>query len=532
MAATENWNPNVYYGPSSNMWNPGGIYRGTTPPAKAVTPTALNQQAKLDPLTGLWKDKTTGAIWSGQIINPDGTTSQTQNGKVLPQDAYGNTLPVFTPQTTVKQPEIAAAASDLLKSSTANNDALNTSFNDYLAQAKALNAQGSVQLTKDQAAIDPTDTINRLNTDAANTTATLNATNKDYATKQTGVLGEVSAENKTAAQTTADRLAALKAELDSENLKYESASQDVANQAWDRARQQTSLYQLGGGTPMSGSGNLSNRYLRSYAAINVPLQAELAARRYAQTGALDAQQQQADAESYRNLINQYAGESGLNTDLANRYGDTAKYTGNLDATTAMQIQQLRSATAGMSRSMAAQYLQQLAVPFTLAQQVLGGQIANLAGIQGIEAGANYYNLNTPYDPSRVATTTTNPGQVPNQGQVPARSGGGNNYSTATATGQPASNPLPAGAWAQTLQPAGGGNYLDPKTGNYYTVNNRVITGNEGNSYPATNNYLTPQQQDAVDASMGVGLQAALGYSVPANAGSSAANDWLDSQGAY
>ena len=156
----------------------------------------------------------------------------------------------------------------------------------------------------------------------------------------------------------------------------------------------------------------------------------------------------------------------------------------------------------MSRAMAAQYLQQLAVPFSLAAQVLGGQVSNLQGIQGIETGANYYNINTPYDPSRVAATTTNPGQVPARSGGGGNGGGGNNYSTATGTGQaasnaPASNPLPAGAWAQTLQPTGGGNYTDPATGNNYQVNNGVITSNNGNSY-----------QDAVDASTAVGLAAA------------------------
>ena len=435
-------------------WNQPGLKKANADSAPAT----------LDPATGLYKDKT-GTAYTGALTNPDGTTSNYQNGKLLPTDAYGNPLPVFSSQTTVKQPEIAAAASGLLATSTANNASTNASFNDYLAQAKKLNAQGATQLTADQAAVDPTATINRLNTDTANTTATLNATNKDYSAEQAGVLGQVASENTTAAQTTADRLAKLKSDLDAENAQYESASQAVAGQAYDQARKQISLYQLGSGTPTSGSGNLSNRYINAYNSINVPLQADLAQRQYAQTGALDVQQQAADKDAYNNLISYFAGESSLNSDVANRLSDTAKYTGNLDAATATQIQQLKTSTAGMSREMAAQYLQQLAVPFSVAAQVLAGQVSNLQGIQGVESGANYYNINTPYDPSRVATTTTN------LASVPARSGGGsnaggNNYSTATgtngATGQPASNPLPAGdAPAPTYNPAS-----DPQVNQY------------------------------------------------------------------
>jgi hypothetical protein len=438
------------YGINGNItgWNQPGL-------AKAQADSA---PATLDPATGLYKDKT-GVAYTGKLTNPDGTVANYENGKLLPADAYGNALPVFTAQTTVKQPEIAAAASGLLGTSTAANAATNASFNDYLAQAKTLNAQGAIQLTKDQAAVDPTDTINRLNTDTANTTATLNANNADYVSKQQGVQANIAAENTTAAQTTADRLAKLKSDLDAENAQYEQASQAVAGQAYDQAQKQISLYQLGSGTPTSGSGNLSNRYINAYNAINVPLQADLAQRRYAQTGALDVQQQAADKDAYNNLISYYSGQTALNSDVANRMASTAQYTGQLDAATATQIQQLQTATAGMSRAMAAQYLQQLAVPFSLAAQVLGGQISNLQGIQGIETGANYYNLNTPYDPSRVATTTTNPGQVPaRSGGVPTGNGGGNNYSTATgtggATGQPASNPLPAPTYQPTaLAPA-------------------------------------------------------------------------------
>lgn len=490
-----------------------------------LNPTATSQQAKLDPLTGLWKDKTTGNVWTGSVINPDGTTAQTQNGKVLPQDTYGNTLPVFTAQTTPKQPEIVAAAGGLMAEAKSFNDYLKQAKDDYLAQAKTLNAESAVQLKTDQAAVDPTATINRLNTGAAATTATLDATNKDYAAKQAGVLGEVATENTAAAQTTADRLAKLKSDLDSQNAQYESAAQAVAGQAYDRAKQQISLYQLNSGTPTSGSGDLSNRYLKSYAAINVPLQADLAQRRYAQTGALDAQQQVADQSAYQNLISYYAGESSLNSDVANRLGETAKYTGNLDATTALQIQQLKTATAGMSRAMAAQYLQQLAVPFAVGAQVLAGEVSNLAGIQGITTGANYYNINTPYDPSRVPVTTTNPASAPGRNNYPSAAAAAAATPAAVTTTGTGGAVQPVGQTTAAYDASGNLVYVDT-IGNQFNGNGQLIyTSTPAQRAAQANNY---QVQVPAATAAGVAASIAAGpVSAPLTA-----NDWLAGQGAY
>jgi len=442
------------------------------------TKVASVSNAVLDPASGLWKDKTTGAIWTGAVQNADGTTSQAQNGKILPQDAYGNTLPVFTAQTTVKQPEIAAAASGLLGTSTATNAATNASFNDYLAQAKTLNAQGADQLKVDQAAVDPTATVNRLNTDTANTTATLNQNNQNYQTAQQGVQANIAAENTTAAQTTADRLAALKSTLDAENAQYAASEQAVAGQAYAKAQKGISLYQLGSGTPTSGSGNLSNRYIKAYADINVPLQADLANRQISETNQLDTQQQAADKSSYDNLISYYSGQSALNSDVANRMASTAEYTGNLDAATATQIQQLKTSTAGMSRAMAAQYLQQLQVPFSVGSQVLAGQISNLQGIQGIESGANYYNIDTPYDPSRVPVTTTNTTTNPGSAPASVRPQGNNqvssnNYSAATTTGTGGTT-QPVGQTTVAQRSDGSYVYVD-SVGNQFDANGNLVS---------------------------------------------------------
>jgi hypothetical protein len=379
--------------------------------------------AVLNPSTGLYVSSTTGAAWTGNITLPNGTTQKAQNGQLLPTDQYGNPLPVLTPITTPKQPGIQAAATGLLNTADANAATLSTSFNDYLQQANAINAQGAQQLSVDQAAVDPTATINRLNNDTANTTNTVNAdvANEDaaldtednnYAQQQAGVQSDVAAENTNAAATTQQRIAALSTNLQNEDQAYETASQNVANQAFNTAEKGISLYQLGTGTPTSASGNLSNRYINAYEDVNVPLQQQLAQNQIQQTQYLDTQQQQADQQAYQNLINQYSGQSALNQNLQQvntgnttyqgQLGtSTAEYTGGLDAATAAQIQQLKVATAGMSRAQAATYLQQLQIPLNVGQQVLAGEISNVAGVQNLENQANYYTLSSPYTGANV-----------------------------------------------------------------------------------------------------------------------------------
>lgn len=438
--------------------------------------TALSAQAALpekpifDQATGLYKSSKTGVVWTGPITQANGTMAHAQNGKLLPTDAYGNVLPVITPITTVKQPAIAAAGNALLASPAANTTG-SKSFADYLTEAKAVNEQSKAQLATDQAAVNPADTIARLNTGATKTTAALNANDRSYVANQQDVLGKVTEENASAADTTTARLAKLKSDLDNQNAQYEKSAQDVAGQAWARAQQQLKLYQLGSSTPTSASGNLSNRYLRAYANINIPLQQDLAARRYSQTAGLDAQQQQADADRYNHLISQFGAEGALNTDIANRTGATAQYTGQLDANTALQVQQLRQATAGMSRAQAAQYLQQLAIPFDVGQHVLSGDISNLAGAQNVELGANYYTVNTPYDASRIPASVAPVPSVPRGSggdiNIAAPSGGGTSANSFQVS---ASTPSGGGAPAGLIQ-VSNGVYQNPTTRAYYVIRN-------------------------------------------------------------
>ena len=245
--------------------------------------------------------------------------------------------------------------------------------------------------------------------------------------------------------------------------------------------------------------------MRAYQQVNVPLQQDLANRRLQQTTALDQQQQQADSDAYRNLINQYSGQAALNTDLANRYGDTTKYTGQLDAATAAQVQQLKIQTAGMSRAQAATYLQQLQIPLEVGQQVLNSQIQNLQGIQGIDANANYYTNYTSYDPSRVATTTTNGAQAPRSGN-----NGANNYTNPGQTisgngpdvsggGGPPAQVTSLAGMTPVSDNSGGTNYQDAQ-GNIYSATGRLVyAATVASTAPTTSprsSTATPQYSNA------------------------------------
>lgn len=465
----------------------------TTPTTAPIKSSRVKPQLNS---TGQYIDTTTGLPYHGSYVDDSGRSQYFSNGQQVNNAAdVGIQKQDFSVSRTAKNPTITGAIDSLQSGAAANTGLMSKSFNDYLNQSNQVNADAKTQLAKDQAAYDPSQTINRLNTDSAsqadallannrnyesgqnkilndvgNTTRSytgnltdflgglekntaltadqLRQNNADYAANQNSVQGDVAGHNKTYSTTVADRLNKLQSDFTAQNAQYESASQAVADRAYSAAQKSNDLYQLTTGTPTSASGALDNRRMTAYANINVPLQQQLADRRYQQVNQLDAAHAAADQSNYGNLMQQYAGRSalnsdlanrgvsldqylqglygqnygaetstasalnnanlnlsqlgaGLNTDIANRNADTAKYLATTDANTAAQIQSLRTQTAGMSRAAAAQYLQQLAVPAQIAQQILGSDVANQSAIQGLDERANAYTFNTPYDTSRV-----------------------------------------------------------------------------------------------------------------------------------
>jgi hypothetical protein len=461
-----------------------GMVTGYNQPnlGRSYADVAMAKKQPLQNSAGDWVDPSTGLPYHGAYTDASGQTKYYSNGKSVSSAAdVGVQTPVFTPTTTTKQPQISSAANAALDTLTKNSSDTAKSFADFLAQAKALNAQGAAQLTKDQSAVDPTATISRLNADASKTAGALDATNRQYGTEQQGVQDQVAGENVSAADKQDKAIQDLNAQLTQQNSDYAVAEQAVAGQAFNKAKQQISLYQLGSGTPTSASGNLSNRYIRAYADINVPLQADLANRKIAQTQTIYGEQKQADAQQYGNLINQYGAQTALNSDIANRTEDIAKYTGNLDSTTATQVQQLLVATAGMSRAQAASYLQQLSVPFDVGQHILTGDLQNLGAIQSLFNGANWYSVSQPYTGANVPPAPAYGVNVPSRSYSPGAAPAPVAPTTTTRTYDP--NALPQGDFASSLQlgkvVGGVQTYVDPANPNrqYYVQNGQLYPYN-------------------------------------------------------
>jgi len=460
--------------------------------------------------------------------------------------------------------DLTTSLAGLEKGTALTADQLRKNNADYAANQNNVQADVANQ-TRDYTAGEQS-RINDLNQRAATTDANMRANNAQYSTQQHNVQGEIAGQNQTYSTTVADRLNKLKSDLDTQNAQYEKASQAVADQAYGAAQKRNDLYQLTSGTPTSGSGNLDNRYIKAYQDINIPLQQQLADRRYQQVNQLDAAHAGADAQNYQNLMSQYAGESalnsdlsnrgmsleqylsslygqnynanenaghniyganlsvdagasalnsdlanrstsldqylqslgtqnygaetstagavnnarlglasttaGMNTDFANRNADTTKYLATTDAQTASQIQALRVQTAGMSRAAAASYLQQLAVPTQMAQQVLGNDIANQSAVQGLDERANAYTFNTPYDASRVPAS-------PGFSAVAPRS----YTATSGVNNGPVSgnlNSLPSGytdtASSGQVGAAGANGWVQGSDGNYYVPDATQKTG--------------------------------------------------------
>ena len=410
--------------------DPSGLTVGWNQPnaSKSKSNSASNPVLSA---AGVWVDPSTGQPAHGTFSSGSGQKYYSNGSEVNSIADVGNEKPNFDVTSTSKNPAITGQVNGLVGQNANANSALGKSFTDYLAEATRVGAQSKDQLAKDQAALDTTGTENRINSAVSNQAQSLDSNNKSYETNQRSVLGDVAGQNKNYAGTVADRLAKLRSDLETQNSLYEKNAQAVADQAYQKAVRQNSLYHLGTSTPTSGSGAMDSRMIRAYNDVNIPLQAELANRRYAQTGTLNDLQAQADNQLYNNQMTQFAGASSLNTDLANRYGSTTQLNTAADVNAAQYIQGLKAQTAGMSRAQAANYLSQLAIPLQISQQVLSGQIANTGALSALDQSANYITVSQPYTGADVPVT-------PSFGQSAPSGGGGGNYGR---SGASFSNPL-------------------------------------------------------------------------------------------
>lgn len=427
--------------------------------------------------TGNWVSSTTGAPWHGSYQNPNGSTQYFSNGKqVTDVGQVGLQLPQIGVQTIQRDPALSGQVAGAVSGNAANTGMLNKSFAQYLQEAQNVGNAGAAQLASSQAAINPAGTISRVNADVSNVGTALGNTLNNYTTAQNANQGNIAAANAAYQKTQQSALAGLGANINTAENNYQTAAQGVAGQGYANALKQTNLYQLGSGTPTSGSGQLSNRYIADYNNINLPLQQQLAGMRLSDINNLYGIGSNLQSQYLQNLQSQFAGQGALNADLANRANQNNQYTTGLDQQTAQYIQGLQQQVATMSPQLAAQYLQSLGIPIQMAQQIMSGNIANLNSLAGLDQNANLYNLVTPYQnnaPNYLSPRVNLPG-LPGQ---PTTGNGGMGGLSDTMGNQLGSFANYQQQWLQT--PAG-------------------RAWQQANSQPAANNYSTggtaqPQQ---------------------------------------
>lgn len=388
---------------------------------------ATEDYAVFNTATQRYESAKSGTPWTGEIRGTSG--GYASGGKLSTAPAATTpTLPQFTVTQTQKQPGIATATGNLLQQQQAGAAQTASTFENFLNEARQVAAQGKQQLATDQAAFD----TSKLETQ-------LPAINRTYETNQNNITGDMAARNKAYA----DETAATLARLNAENARYESAARGVADKAIANATARTNLYQLTSGTPTSGSGNLTNRYIRAAADIETPLQRELSARRYNQITDIERPYARELYGQDQSLLGR---RSALESDYAGRQESTARY-----------LSDLKMRVAGMSRAMAQDYLRSLGLPIEIQQRIIAGDIANLSGIQALDERANFYTVNTPFDESRLPQITTPSYSMPSR----SYSGGGDPMLPQVPRAVSYS-PDPAVAGA----PSSGTGAIDPRTGQY------------------------------------------------------------------
>lgn len=425
---------------------------------------------------GSWVSSTSGQPWHGTYQNPNGTVQYFSNGQqVTDVGQVGLQKPQIGVQQIAKNPALSSQVAGAIDQNATATGMLSKSFADYLKEAQNVGAQGQAQLAKSESAINPAGTISRLNADVSQAGTDLNKTLSQYVTSQNQNQQDIAGANQNYQQQQDAALKNLGTNLTTENQNYATAAQNSAAQAYANALKQTNLYQLQSGTPTSGSGQLSNRYIADFNSVNLPLQQDLANRALATTNQLYGLGSNLQNQYLGNLQNQYAGVNALNQDVANRFTSGNQYLTGLDQQTAQYIQGLQQQVATMAPELRAQYLQSLGVPIQMAQAILSGNTANLSQLAGLDQQANWYNAYGQYQnnaPSFISPRVT----------IPSVGGGGGGT---TATGGFA--PLVSDAMSQqndylAQQQA----WLQSPAGQQWQQQNRTAT-----SSPAANNYGVP-----------------------------------------
>jgi len=466
---------------------------------------------------GQWVSSTTGQAWHGSYQNPNGSTQYYSNGQQVSDiGQVGNQLPNISVQQIQKNPAISSQVAGAVSQNAQNTGLLSKSFNDYLNEANTVASQAPSQLSAAESAINPAGTIATENANVANTGASLNSNLANLTAEQRANLGNIAGTNQQYQTTQQAALGNLGTTLTNQTNDYQTAAQNVANQAYANALKQSNLYQLTSGTPTSGSGALDNRYIAAYDQVNLPLQQQLAQMRLGQTNQLYNLGSNLQNQYLQNAMNLYGQTGNVNTQLAGQANTNTQYMSGLDQQTAQYVQGLQQQVASMTPQLAMSYLQAMGVPMQMAQQIIAGQTSNLAGLTTLDQQANSYNMVTPYQNNAPQYTVPRVGipSAPNNG-----TGTANNYGMGPLINQ--SNAAQnATAAAQQGYTDANGNYWQIQTGaNGQPQWVQTFQATAAPSNPAANNYGIPGgsagAQDAVlNAPSQGGLMPGLDYAVP------------------
>lgn len=476
--------------PDANVISSADAFNPSNPNGGAVNHPVLSA-------SGQWVSSVSGQPWHGGYTGPGGITQYFSNGQQV-QDAgqVGLQTPQISVQQIQKDPALSAQVSGAITDNSQSSNLLKKSFADYLAEAQKMGAAGDVQLSQSQAAIDPSGTISRMNNDVTGASTNLGNTLNQYTTAQNQNQANIIGANQNYQKTQDAALGQFGTNLGNEQSAYEKAAQNVANQAYSNALKQVNLYQLTSGTPTSGSGQLSNRYISAYDNVNLPLQQQLAQMRMGTTNQLYNLGSSLQNQYLQNQQGQLAGQGALNSDLANRANSNNQYITGLDQGTAQYVQQLQQQVATMHPQLAMQYLQSLGIPLQTAQAIISGNTSNLSQLAGLDQSANAFNFVTPLQNN--APTYLSPGlSLPRTNSYTPTGGTGTGMAPLVNQSSDAEN--------QFLNQQN--QWLNTDAGKSWQIQNRI----------AQNNYLNPPNAAAM-------LSNPLVNNVPANQ-SIVTNDW-------
>lgn len=330
-----------------------------------------------------------GSVGAGMlpVLNSSGQTVGYSSGTGhdhLPVAGAPGAAPAEDPNSSVsllhqvKSQPIADAAAGLGTATAAAATATTKSFKDYLAEAHDQNAKNAAQIETDRKTLNDTSAYEQQ----------LKDINAQYSAASHGTNQQIIDSNNQYQQTQQKTVQ----QLAEENARYEAAAQAVAGQAVAAANGQNKLYQAASGTPTSDSGDMRARAIQAYLGVNTPLQADLSNRRLNQ---ITNVMMPLNREYNTNRLQQLEGfQQPMDQSIA-----------SMGTASANTVESLKASLAGRSLNESIAYMQSMGIPFQVMQQVLSGNINNLAGLSAIDQGNTFYGLAQPYNNPNISLPT-------------------------------------------------------------------------------------------------------------------------------